>query len=125
MLEKDKITEHLKALQLGKAKVRVYKDLVAHLSKYCATLQRKINDANKKHERIGQRDKASDAYFSALNEALFLQTMLVEARDLHIEILERAVQLSDDLISKEKAFAEMAEHVLDEADKDSKTSSTV
>ena len=46
--------------------------------------------------------------------------MLVEARDLHIEILEKTIQLSEELTNTEKAFAEMAAQVLEEEDSKSK-----
>jgi len=78
------------------AKVSAYTDVIDLIAKYEGTLQSKLNDANKKKERIGQRDQKSQVYLDAVASVSIFQAQLLETRNLRIDLMEKLVELNEE-----------------------------
>ena len=96
MATKQEIVEQIHAIQRSMAKVSAYTDIIDLIGKYEGTLQRKLNDANKKKERIGQRDHKSQAYLDIVASASILQAQLLETHNLRIDLMEKLVELKEE-----------------------------
>lgn len=78
------------------------------VKRYEAKLKRQQNDALKKQERLAQRDKKSDAYLDAINQASVLQSQIFSACDLRIELTEQLIEMSKGNADMDKQLEEFA-----------------
>ena len=110
-MEEEKIIEKIKALEEAKAKALVYKDLAELVGKYGEKLNRQISDARRRYERL----KKSGASGKALHEALEQETILtyksLEAQDVRVGMLQKAIKLMEDLDKTQEEFNAFAEQM--------------
>lgn len=114
MATREEIIEKIQAMQQSVAKRTVYNDVIDLVKRYEAKLKRQQSDALKKKERLAQRDKKSEAYLDAVNQASVLQSQIVSACELRIELTEQLIEMSKGQAEMGQVLAELANQLEDE-----------
>lgn len=111
MASREEIIEKIQAMQQSVAKRTVYNDVIDLVKRYEAKLKRQQSDALKKQERLAQRDKKSEAYLDAVNQASVLQSQIVSACELRIELTEQLIEMSKGQAEMGEVLAEFAKQL--------------
>ena len=111
MATREEIIEKIQAMQQSVAKRTVYNDVIDLVKRYEAKLKRQQSDALKKQERLAQRDKKSEAYLDAVNQASVLQSQIVSACELRIELTEQLIEMSKGHAEMGNELAEFAKQL--------------
>lgn len=117
MTSKEEIASQLNAMQQAKAKVQVYKDVIASVAKYEQTLMRKHGEAKKRCERLAKQGKTSQAYLSAVSDSVLLSIKTVEAQKMRAALMEVCIEITGDYIAQEEALVKLSKQIDKEEDK--------
>lgn len=116
MTTKDDIISNLKSWHKAKAKCLLYKEFSDLVVKFDEKINRHLNEANNKYERIKKHGTNQDALFRATNDLAVLRCKVLMSRELSVVMLQRAMDAIEAETKVNEEFASFSKQTLEEED---------
>ena len=116
MTTKDDIISNFGSWHKAKAKCLLYKEFSDLVVKFDEKINRQLNEAKSKYERIKKHCTNQDALFRAMDDLAVLRCKVQMSRELSVEMLQRAIDAIEAENKVNEEFASFSKQTLEEED---------